>query len=69
MLSEEDLLRNVISGFPLLSTEILQEFGICRYLLNYIEEGNVDLYLFEYLHHCFYFLSLFSKVRRCLEQF
>jgi hypothetical protein len=69
MLSKEDLLRNVISGFPLLSTEILQKFGVCRYLLNGIKEGNVDLYLFEYLHHCFHFLSLFSKVRRCLELF
>jgi hypothetical protein len=69
MLSKEDFLRNVISGFPLLSTEILHEFGVYRYLLNGIKERNVDLHLFEHLHHCFYFLSLFSKVRRCLESF
>jgi hypothetical protein len=34
MLSKKDFLRNVISRFPLLSTKILQEFGICRHLLD-----------------------------------
>jgi hypothetical protein len=34
MLSKEDLLRNVISGLSLMSTEILQELSVCRYLLN-----------------------------------
>jgi hypothetical protein len=36
MLSKEDLLRNVISRLPLLSTEILQELGVYRDLLNVI---------------------------------
>ena len=69
MLSKEDFLRNVISGFPLLSTKILQEFGIYKHLLDGIYEGNVDFHLFEHLHHSLYSLSLFSKVRRCLETF
>jgi hypothetical protein len=34
MLSQKDFLRNVVSGFPLLSTKILQEFGVCRQLLD-----------------------------------
>jgi hypothetical protein len=69
MLSKEDFLGNMISGFPFLSAKILPEFGVCRHLLNGIKEGNVDLHLFEHLHHCLYFLSLFSRVRRCLEPF
>jgi hypothetical protein len=34
MLSKEDFLRNMISGFPFLSEKILQEFGLCRHLPN-----------------------------------
>jgi hypothetical protein len=34
MLSKEDFLWNVISGFPLLSTKILQEFVLGRHLLD-----------------------------------
>jgi hypothetical protein len=69
MLSKEDFLRNMISRFPLLSTKIFQEFGVCGHLLNGIKEGNIDLHLFEHLHHRLYFLSFLSKVRTCLEPF
>jgi hypothetical protein len=34
MLSKDDFLRNMISGLPLLSTKILQEFGIGMHLLD-----------------------------------
>jgi hypothetical protein len=59
----------VISGFPLRSTEVLKEFGIGRHLLDGIKEREVDFSLFEDLHHFLYFVSLFPKLRRCLEMF
>jgi hypothetical protein len=67
MFSKEDFFGNMISRLPFLSAKILQELGVCKHLLNGIKEGNVDLHLFEHFHHCLYFLSLFSKVRRCLK--
>jgi hypothetical protein len=34
MLNKEDFLGNVISGFPFLSTQVLEEFGIGKHLLD-----------------------------------
>ena len=67
MLNKEDFLENMISGFPFLSTYILEEFCIDRHLLDGIKEGDVDFYLFEHLHHRLYFFSLSHKVRGCLK--
>ena len=64
----KDFLRKIY-GFPLLSTQVLKEFGIGKHLLDGINEGNVDFYLFENLYHLLYFLLLFPKVRGCLETF
>jgi hypothetical protein len=69
VLSKKDFLKNVISAFPLMSTQVLKEFGTSKHLLDGIKEGEVDFYLFEDLKHFLYFLFLFSKVRRCLETF
>ena len=68
VLSKKDFLGNVIFVFPLLSTQVLKEFGICMHLLDGIKEWEVDFYLFD-LYHILYFLSLFPKVRRCHEMF
>jgi hypothetical protein len=65
----KDFLGNMISSFSLLSTQVLKEFGIGRHLLDVIKEGEVDFHLFEDLHHLLYFLSLFLKMRRCIEMF
>lgn len=66
-LNEKYLIQSVDPCLSLLSTQIFKEFGICRYLLDGINEWEVDFYLLENLHHILYFLSLFPKVRRCLE--
>jgi hypothetical protein len=69
LLSEKHLLQSVGPCSSLLSTQIFEEFGISRHLLDGIKEWEVNFYLFENLHHILYFLSLFPKVEMYLETF
>jgi hypothetical protein len=69
LLSEKYLIRSVGPCLSLLSTQIFEEFGISRHLLDGIMEWEVDFYLFEDLHHILYFLSLIPKMGMCLETF
>jgi hypothetical protein len=64
LLSEKHLLQSVGPCSSLLSTQIFEEFGISRHLLDGIKEWEVDFYLFGNLHHILYFLSLFPKVKK-----
>jgi hypothetical protein len=65
---KKDFLENEIFGFPL-SAQVLKKFYIGRHLLDNVKEWEVDFYLCEDLHHILYSLSLFHKVRRCLETY